>query len=314
VNAIAAVGGPTYQWRQINPVDGQDGGEPGGNIRVAFLYNPARVSFVDRPGGTPTAAVGVVNASGVPQLTFSPGRIDPLNVAFNSSRKPLAGEFLFKGNRLFVIANHFNSKGGDQPLFGPTQPPVLSSEGPRNQQATIVRNFVQQILAIDAGANVVVLGDLNDFEFSSPLTILKSASLTPLVETLPPEERYSYVFEGNSQALDHIMVSSALLNASAEYDVVHVNAEYVNQTSDHDPGVARFFLPRTDLEDSVDLNGDGKIDCADLAIIKSPSFLKRNGQPGFDPRADVNKDGIVDIKDWALVFQRVPAATWTQCR
>jgi predicted extracellular nuclease len=258
VNAIAAAGGPTYQWRQIDPVDGQDGGEPGGNIRVAFLFNPARVSFVDRPGGTPTATVGVVNASGVPQLTFSPGRIDPLNTAFTASRKPLAGEFLFRGNRLFVIANHFNSKGGDQPLFGPTQPPVLSSEGQRNQQATIVRDFVQQILAIDAGANVVVLGDLNDFEFSTPLTILKSGSLTPLVETLPPAERYSYVFEGNSQSLDHIMVSNALLNAPAEYDVVHVNAEYANQTSDHDPEVARFFLPPRNVEASGDLNGDGK--------------------------------------------------------
>jgi predicted extracellular nuclease len=247
VNAIAAAGGPTYQFRQINPVDDQDGGEPGGNIRVAFLYNPARVSFVDRPGGTPTAANAVVNAGGVPQLQNSPGRIDPTNTAFTASRKPLAGEFLFRGNRLFVIANHFNSKGGDQPLFGPSQPPALVSEAQRNQQAAIVAGFVQQILAIDANANVIVLGDLNDFEFSPPLGILKAAGLTPLVETLPAEERYTYVFQGNSQVLDHIMASGALLGAGAEYDVVHVNAEFAEQTSDHDPEVARFLLPRPEL-------------------------------------------------------------------
>jgi predicted extracellular nuclease len=37
------------------------------------------------------------------------------------------------------------------------------------------------------------------------LGILKNTGLTDLVGTLPPEERYTYVFEGNSQVLDHIM-------------------------------------------------------------------------------------------------------------
>lgn len=55
-----------------------------------------------------------------------------------------------------------------------------------------------------------------------------------------------------------------------------------------------------------DLNEDGKVDCADLAIIKSPAWGKRAGQLGFDPRADVNKDDIVDMRDWQLVIQRMP--------
>ena len=46
--AITAAGGPSYSWREIDPVNDKDGGEPGGNIRVVFLFNPARVSFVDR--------------------------------------------------------------------------------------------------------------------------------------------------------------------------------------------------------------------------------------------------------------------------
>jgi predicted extracellular nuclease len=244
VAAISAAGGPMYQFRQIDPVDNQDGGEPGGNIRVAFLFNPARLAFVDRPGAGSTTANAVTNAGGVPQLQYSPGRIDPGNAAFASSRKPLAGEFLFNGHRLFVIANHFNSKGGDEPLFGPSQPPQLSSEVQRNQQATVVAGFVGQILAIDANAKVIVLGDLNDFDFSSPLGILEAAGVTPLADTLAPGERYTYVFEGNSQALDHILVSGSLLiGAMAEYDVVHVNAEFADQASDHDPEVARLLLP-----------------------------------------------------------------------
>src|SRR4029079_17348955 len=33
IAAITSAGGPTYQYRQINPVNNQDGGQPGGNIR-----------------------------------------------------------------------------------------------------------------------------------------------------------------------------------------------------------------------------------------------------------------------------------------
>jgi hypothetical protein len=243
INAIAAQGGPTYEFRQINPVDDSDGGEPGGNIRVGFLFNSSRVSFVDRPGGTSTSNTTVVNANGTPELSASPGRIDPTNSAFNSSRKPLAGEFVFNGQTVFAIGNHFNSKGGDGPLFGVSQPPILSSEVQREQQATIVRDFVQNLLAVNPNANVVVAGDLNDFQFSDPVNILEGAGLTTLIEKLPYEEQYTYNFEGNAQALDHIMVSDNLVSQFAGFDVVHINSEFADQISDHDPSIARFNLP-----------------------------------------------------------------------
>ena len=245
IAAISAAGGPTYEYRQINPVNDQDGGEPGGNIRQIFLFRTDRgLSFVDRSGGDSTTATTVTSAGGTPQLSFSPGRIDPTDSAWNSSRKPLAGEFLFDGQRLFVIANHFNSKGGDQPLTGRFQPPTRSSEVQRHQQATIEAGFVQQIRAIDPNANVVVLGDLNDFEFSETIHILEAGGLTDLYDTLPLAERYSYVFQGNSQTLDHILVSGPLANRST-LDVVHVNAEFWDQASDHDPSVARILLNDT---------------------------------------------------------------------
>ncbi len=241
INAIAAAGGPTYEYRQINPVDNQDGGEPGGNIRVGFLYNPNRVDFVDRPGGTSTSNTTVVNG----ELSTSPGRLVDTDLsdgdAFANSRKPLVGEFVFNGNKVFVVANHFNSKGGDQPLFGRFQPPTLSSEAQRTQQAQIVNNFVDSVLATDPNANVVVMGDLNDFQFSNPIATLKGGVLTDLVDTLPVNEQYTYVFDGNSQVLDHILVSNNLVNGS-EFDVVHLNSEFVDQVSDHDPVMASFKL------------------------------------------------------------------------
>ena len=244
VAAIAAADGPTYQYRQINPVDDEDGGQPGGNIRVGFIFRADRgLAFVDRPGGDSTTPTTVVAGPGGPQLSASPGRVDPANTAWSASRKPLAGEFTFRGERFFLITNHFNSKGGDNPLFGRFQPPVRTTEAQRHQQAQIVNSFVDSILAVDANANAVVLGDINDFEFSETMGHLTAGGvLHPLMSTLPQAERYSYVFEGNSQSLDHIVVSNSLFASPFAYDPVHVNAEFFDQLSDHDPQVARFFV------------------------------------------------------------------------
>ena len=242
--AIREAGGPAYDFRSVNPVDDQDGGEPGGNIRVGFIFRGDRgLRFVDRPGGGPSTPTTVIRESGGPRLSSSPGRIDPANPAFARSRKPLAGEFVFNGRRLFVIANHFSSKGGDQPLFGRFQPPTRSSETQRIQQAQAVNSFVNSILAADRRANVVVLGDLNDFDFSDTLKTLEGGVLRNLFETLPPNERYTYVFDGNSQALDHILVTGGLFSSLVRFDVVHINAEFVEQSSDHDPTLAIFRLP-----------------------------------------------------------------------
>jgi predicted extracellular nuclease len=243
IAAVQAAGGPTYDFRQINPVDDQDGGEPGGNIRVGFLFRTDRgLRFIDRPGGTPTAATTVVGSGAGTRLSFSPGRVDPANSAFTTSRKPLAGEFSYQGHHLFVVANHFNSKGGDQPLFGRFQPPARGTEVQRNQQARVVGDFVAAIEAADRNANVVVLGDFNDFEFSTALGTLRSGVLRDLITTLPREQRYTYDFEGNSQTLDHVLLSRALADRRVAYDVVHVNAEYATRASDHDPQVARITL------------------------------------------------------------------------
>ena len=294
INAIQAAGGPTYQFRSINPVDGEDGGADGGNIRVGFIFNPARVSFVDRAGGGSTVATSVVNNGGSPQLSASPGRIDPTNSAFDHSRKPLVGEFVFNGRRLFVIANHFNSKIGDDPLYGRFQPPVRSTEIQRHQQAAIVNGFVKNILAVDASASVVVLGDLNDFEFSDTLSVLKDGNvLVDLADTLPTSERYSYVFEGNSQVLDHTLVSNALADfAGPLLDIVHANAEFAAQTSDHDPDVVRLTLPK-----AGDVDGDGDVDRDDVNAITAARNSNANGP--FDPR-NLNGDARIDAVDARL--------------
>ncbi|GII56548.1 endonuclease [Planotetraspora thailandica] len=244
--AIRAAGGPKYAWRSIDPNNDTDGGAPGGNIRQGFLFNPGRVTFVDRPGGDANTAVSVVRKHGAGNqisLSVSPGRINPTSDAWATSRKPLVGEFRYHGNQqLFVIANHFNSKGGDAPLSAAVQPPVRSTEVQRIKQATEVHNFVKDLSDKSGGrAQVIVLGDLNDYQFSPALQTLtgNGTVLKTLIDTLPADQRYSYIFDGNSQVLDHILISPAIKGYS--YGVVHINAEFSDQASDHDPQIVRIL-------------------------------------------------------------------------
>ena len=225
VEAIAEAGGIRYDWRSIDPVNNADGGQPGANIRNAFLFNPDRVQFVDR--GVCGAVRSAVATAG-PALTCSPGLVDPRNPAFNAgadrrggSRKPLAGEFLFDERRVFVVNLHLRSKGGDDPIFGRRQPRMTASTARRTPQAEVVAGFVEELLRLDANARVVVLGDLNDFENTRPLRALEAAGLEDLILRAPGEDRYTYVYTGLSQVLDHVLVSAALAEG-AEVDAVHV--------------------------------------------------------------------------------------------
>ncbi|MER5890080.1 endonuclease/exonuclease/phosphatase family protein [Streptomyces sp. NPDC001941] len=237
--AITAAGGPAYQWRSVDPENNKDGGEPGGNIRQVFLFNPERVSFTDRAPGDAATATGVVKEKGRAALTHSPGRIDPANAAWTNSRKPLAGEFVFRGRTVLVVANHFASKGGDESITSHHQPPARVSETQRLLQAQAVNGFVKDVLKVQRDADVVVLGDINDFEFSGTTKALTDGrALYPAVKSLPRSERYSYVYQGNSQVLDQILTSPSI--DDFDYDSVHINAEFADQNSDHDPQVLRF--------------------------------------------------------------------------
>ena len=235
-----------YESRVVDPENDQDGGRPGSNIRVAFLFNPRRIDFVDRGQAGPNDAVQVLDPSEDGILSLSPGRLMPMAPAFagdlqrgfSPSRKPVVGEILFGDERLVLINNHWVSKRADDETFGEIQPPRRSSEDQRSQQARLVADFVRQIEAKHPGTGVVVLGDLNENEFRTPLSILGAAGLENLVRRLPVEDRYSFNFQGNSQMLDHILINQSLLQrVSARYDIVHRNADFAHSrsASDHDP-------------------------------------------------------------------------------
>ena len=138
---------------------------------------------------------------------------------------------------IFVIVNHWKSKGEDTSDVQYTLPRRII-------QAQFVAGLAQEILTANPGANVAVLGDLNDYADSLPLQELENTGLTNLLPHVQKSQRYTYIYEGVSQVLDHALVSPALLNWVVP-SVVHFNADYPYsyrsqsgtpiRSSDHDP-------------------------------------------------------------------------------
>jgi hypothetical protein len=182
------------------------------------------------------------------------------------------------------------SKIGDDPMWGQHQPPVNSSETERHAQAHEVASFVSSLLAADPGANVLALGDLNDFQFSDTVSILEGAPLHALVKDLPVSEQYTYVFGGNSQAIDHILVGGSLDAVPRDYDIVHVNSEYVSQVSDHEPQVASFQLPTA----SVSAGGPYSVDEGSSVTLHATG----NGTIAWD----IDNDGTYETVGADAVF------------
>ena len=243
VDAIAAAGGPTYEFFDVAPENNTQGGIPGGNIRNAFLYNPDRVSL---------AASQDLNETVLTEVGVS----DP--TAFNDDvRIPLLGSFEFNGNTVGIVNNHLTSRFGSTPVFGGPQPFVQAGEAEREAQVQALNEFVDA--AILGNPNIIVLGDLNTFEFTNDLAEILPGTgdeqvLTNLVDqAIADDDAYTFIFDGNSQVLDHLFVTDSLL-PGAEFDIVYVNNDFTRDdnaaiftdtvvASDHEPIVGRFTLP-----------------------------------------------------------------------
>ena len=143
---------------------------------------------------------------------------------------------------LYVLNNHFTSMSGGE----------KATEPRRSAQAVWnVQVMEENILADDPDAMVAVMGDLNSFYQSPPIDALRDAGLQHVMATLPDDERYNYIYLGESQVLDHILVTSSLFNLLKSVNILHVNADYAPvipddrspmRKSDHDPVIAIFSL------------------------------------------------------------------------
>ena len=175
-------------------------------------------------------------------------------------------------NSFTVVVNHLRS------LIDVEQDP---GDGPRvREKRRKQAEFLADLLQSMQGENVVSVGDYNAFNFNdgyvdvlgtvkgtpAPADQVVAASpdvvtpdLTNLAETdlLPAEQRYSYVFEGNAQTLDHVLVNANMLGRVTRFQYARNNADFPveyatdfgrpERMSDHDIPVAYFSLAPADV-------------------------------------------------------------------
>ncbi|PSR72952.1 hypothetical protein PHLCEN_2v11189 [Hermanssonia centrifuga] len=222
--AIAkASGGVQYEFVNVPPLNNMDGGKPGSNIRVAYLWRPEKVSLV--PGyltGNATQPTEVIHEKDgklalsmhltfVHENSLNPGRVDPMSPAWEETRKPLAAAWqATTGERFYTVNVHFSSKRDT-----------------------------------DVNASIILAGDMNEFvqtrSVFHPLSHLL-ADIHQVSGAVPPEERYTYVYDQHTQEIDQMFVSDAVARRGAAVEHVHVNtwARSVGErASDHDPSVAK---------------------------------------------------------------------------
>ncbi|MEO6596080.1 MAG: hypothetical protein ABIP94_15125, partial [Planctomycetota bacterium] len=228
IEAVRRAGGPEYAWAGIPPQEGADGGQPGGNIRNAFLYDPARVQLIER----------------------TLRRLGSESPAFEGSRKPLAARFRpVKGKgELEVINVHLASKRHQHGLFAPEQPGFDPRLRLRVQQAELIGTHLAELRRSEI--DYYVTGDFNDFEFSETLRTLVGDHSINLVDGVPEALRFDYNHRGLSQALMHgVVAKRQTVGRRVEYEILHANALTGTQpgrqgrkASDHAYVIARLEL------------------------------------------------------------------------
>ena len=197
----------------------------------------------------------------------------------------------------------------------------------RLRQAESIATKVQALQDVDPAVRLIVLGDFNAYEFTDgfadavgvvtgdfdPATSLVCSetacagdlvepNLTNQVLGLAPEDRYSFIFRGNAQVLDHALTSQGLFevtgaeygrgNADAAVDLINDDgtvADAALRSSDHD-GLVVYVLKDED-DDGVPNDDDF---CPGTVIPEgvSPAGLEKgryalvDGDRVFDVRSD----------------------------
>lgn len=241
VNAIQKAGGPKYSYSDTSPFNNQDGGLEGGNIRTVLLYREDRGIDMDQ---SVSAIKKVSNSDG--QITFNqnPILIGENSSSFNGTRKPRIWLLRQNGKQFIVVGVHLTSQGASSPDWGSQQPPSKPEEGQRIEEARLINCQLNEILALNPTIPIFIAGDLNDLPWSETLSSLAQNGFENSADRNKPGENYSFIFEGNAQELDYILVNQNLADSVLQARFVHVNSflDQSNAVSDHDPMIIEFNL------------------------------------------------------------------------
>ena len=302
VNADAIAAGkpnPGYQAELV--VATTAGGQPS-TQNVGFLVKTSRVSIdsvVAEPAGT-------YPAPGTP-----PGNTSP---ALLHDRPPLVlratvDAFGANPRPVIVVVNHLRSFI-DIDLVGIEGDRVRAK---RTAQAESIAQLLQDLQTDNPGVAVISVGDYNAYEFNDgytdPMSII-TGSPTPddqivvdaspdlvepnylnLTDGLPASERYSFIFEGTPQALDHILVNTVADSYRQGYAIARGNADFPRsavytadatrpeRVSDHDMPVAYFRFPPPSADLAVSIVADAATAAAGSSVTYTVTVTNNGGSP-----------------------------------
>lgn len=233
--ALAQAVGPSYRYDYFESADARD-------ITVGILYDARRATLrrSDQPQACTPEDYGV-------DYTFARGPRSRPNPCGPSAyplfdRPPYLADLTVRnaaGDRALdvrAVVVHLKSKRGEEAINAPR----------RAEQARFVAGLLTE-------PNSVAIGDFND-PLGTP-TLAQFAGYVNLYEAhLPPSDRYTYVFNGLSEPLDHFVMTPGLDRFFLGGSPVHINADFPEKrvpdetsrrSSDHDPLFVRFSFQPT---------------------------------------------------------------------
>ncbi|HEV7904120.1 MAG TPA: Ig-like domain-containing protein [Pyrinomonadaceae bacterium] len=317
VNAISP--GANYQARLVEA----DNTSGDADQDVGFLVNTARVNI---DSVTQIELAGCNGTAATCNTFIDPNTGQP---AYLNDRPPLvlrahvqpAGANL----PVIVVVNHLRSFIDIETITG---------EGPRvrakrKAQAEFLADLLQDLQTDNPGTSVISVGDYNAYQFSDgytdPLSVIKgiptpddqivvdqspdlvNPNYTNLIDELPADQRYSFIFEGTPQALDHVIVNTAAYARKTRIAIARNNADFPEapaatylsnatrpeRNSDHDMPVAYFALA-------------GAVTQPGTVLISEFRFNGPNGTGDEFIELYNNSDSPVSLNGWTIA---APAGT-----
>ncbi|MDP2054710.1 MAG: lamin tail domain-containing protein, partial [Acidobacteriota bacterium] len=183
----------------------------------------------------------------------------------------------------------------------------------RTAQAEATAQLLQDLQTDNPRVAVISVGDYNAYEFNDgytdPMAII-TGSPTPddqivvdaspdlvdpnyinLTGGLPAGERYSFIFEGTPQALDHVLVNTVANGYLQGYAIARGNADFPasaaftadptrpERSSDHDMPVAYFRFPPPSADLAVSIVADAATAAAGGSVTYTVTVTNNGGSP-----------------------------------
>src|SRR5687767_10314767 len=176
--------------------------------------------------------------------------------------------------QIIVVVNHTQSFI-DIELVGDEGPRVRAK---RKAQAEFLADLLQGLQTSNPETPVISIGDYNAYQFNDgytdPIATIKgtptadeemvvdaspdvvTTDFINLTDSLPADQRYSFIFEGTPQAIDHFIINTAASSILQRYHIARNNSDFPEgplfandatrpeKNSDHDMPVGYFRFPK----------------------------------------------------------------------